>query len=246
MTKITSLGYDLVMSAGDVVNTTTFRCYMQWAPCIEQTDKVITMSNITTPAVTTLGTLPSGEGDSWKNLYAKTKIHKIVVKYMPAVTQGMAGVVPGAGGISPIAPPLTFANSAEMYTIPIYDNVDSVITDLGGIIPKPTDQDLNNMIQKPYTKAHSIYRPWTRIISPKEFMSYQSYQGGDLYQKRGGYFDLSNDVCRLNGLFIGMEPISIGGLSNGANVLESFPNNNDIFNLGKLQITMYQSFKVRT
>jgi len=246
MTKITCLGYDLIMSAGAPPNTLTFRCYMQWAPCSEQTDKIITLGNLQTDTVTTLGTLPSGEGDSWKNLYGKTKIHKIVVKYMPAITQGMAGVVPGTTGLSPAPAALTFSNNAEMYTIPIYDNVDSVITDLGTIVPKPTDQDLNNMIQKPYTKAHSIYRPWTRIISPKEFMSYQSYQGGDLFQKRGGYFDLSNDVCRLNGLFIGMEPISIGGLTSGANVVESFPGDGAIFNLGKLQITVYQSFKVRT
>jgi len=243
-----SLGYDLIMVAAPGSATLqTFQAYLQFAPTTQQLDTIINLNNTTGSSAQALGTLGVSDGAAWGELYAKTKVNKVIVKYMPACTQGMGGLI-SATGTSPVLPAgLTFSSSAVMYTIPIYDNVDNIIDDLGKLVPAPTQTALNTVIQKPYTKAHSIYKPWTRVLTPKEYMTYNSYQGGDVYAKRGGFFDLTNPVIRLNGLYIGMESISVGGLYTNVGLnAEGFPTAGQAFNLGQIQIQIYQSFKVRT
>lgn len=225
----------------------TFQAYLQFAPTTQQLDTVIGLNNTAATASQALGTLGVSDGAAWGELYAKTKVNKVIVKYMPACSQGMGGLI-SSTATSPVLPAgLTFSSSAVMYTIPIYDNVDNVMDDLGKIVPAPTQAGLNAVIQKPYTKAHSIYKPWTRVLTPKEYMTYNSYQGSDVFAKRGGFFDLTNTGIRLNGLYIGMESISVGGLyTNGGANVEGFPTQGQSFNLGQIQIQVYQSFKVRT
>lgn len=241
MTKCTSLSYQFYMESS-VTGLNNFQAFIQFAPTSNQAANsgVINLVNSPNPTSLVLGTL-AGEQSAWPALYGKTKIHKIVMKYIPAQTCGMAGQTPGA---TVTAATINFSQSAVMYTVPVYDNVDDVIDDTGKIV---TGTDVQSYLIKPYCKAHSIYKPWTRVLTPKQYMTYTSYNGAQCFKKMGGYFDLDNVGTLLNGLWIGMEPITQGGLvPNNVQVDQSFPPINTVFVLGEIQLTIYQSFKTRT
>lgn len=245
MTKTMTTSADI--SLVGVSASGVFRAYMQWLPNSDQVDNDVTMLNGTAPIGSIrLGTMAIGENTAWQELYGYTKVHKIVVKYYPACTVGMAGVVPSttvSGGPQPGA--LSFSANTVMYTVPIYDNVDSVIDSTGKILVSNSNEDLMNMLAKPYAKSHSVYKPWTRVIIPKQYMNYPTFQNSSVYTKRGGYADMSQEIL-LNGLYITCEQMTVGGLvlDIGDNE-QSFPKSGQVFNLGRLETTIYQSFKIR-
>lgn len=244
MTKVVSLSQNLVMIS-TVGGSENFQAYLQFAPTSNQaTNTIIPMVNAGSPSSIVIGTL-AGEQTAWPALYSKTKIHKIVVKYIPAQTCGMGGYTPGTT-TSPgtlAIPTINFSQAAVMYTIPIYDNVDDLIDNTGKLL----SNDVQTQLVKPYVKAHSIYKPWTRVLTPKQYMTYTSFQGAQIFKPIGGYFDLDNVGTLLDGLWMGMEPLTQGGLQqSNINGDQNFPPVGFSFVLGEIQMTVYQSFKVRT
>jgi hypothetical protein len=229
-----------------------FRQYITFAPTngstvLSSIDLLNDIVNSTTqtsfPAIR-LGTLGNLEEGSWKQLYAKTKLVKVVIKYFPAVTMGLNQVTQTTGDVAPVAN--QFAQSAIMYTIPIYDNVDDIVYASGQIKTTSSKAELEDSLNKPYAKAHSIYKPWTRIMKPTNFMNYTTYGGQSIYNKRSGFIDLSNSDVTLNGLYIAAPPLTVGGLIPTTNpVASSYPGLGESFVLGRLQITYYQKFKMR-
>lgn len=242
MIKTTTLSATLRM-VNIIGITAAFQGFFQFAPTNNSTINVATLSNGSNNQAQVQGCLP-GEKSTWPLLYAKTKLHKVIVKYIPAQTQGMAAYLPGAT-VAPTA--INFSQAAVMYTIPVYDNVDEVLDPFGVISVGQTVTDLEKQLVKPYCRAHSIYKPWTRVLSPKLFMKYGTYENDDVFRKSGGYVDMANDSITMNGLYIGMEPLSQAGLVPGNTGTDAnFPAEGQAFVLGELQFTIYQSFKTRT
>lgn len=245
MTKTITTSADISMVGASASGV--FRTFIQWLATDDQVDGDILMSNGATIGATALGTIPGGESASWQSLYGYTKVHKIVVKYYPACTVGMGAVIPSttvSGGPQPGT--IAFSANAVMYTIPVYDNVDSVIDPVGKILINNSAAGLQNMLAKPYAKSHSIYKPWTRVLTPKQYMTYPTFENNTLYAKRGGYMDMSKQII-LNGLYISCEQMTVGGLvlDVGDNE-QSFPKSGQVFNLGRIETIVYQSFKIRT
>ena len=227
-----------------VAGGNSFTGYIQFAPTNNFPIASVVLSNDVNNQAQVQGCLP-GEKAIWPQLYAKTKLHKVVVKYIPAMTQGMPAYAITQTGAA--IPPISFSAAATMYTIPIYDNVDEVINNLGVLITGTSSADLEKQLVKPYCRQHSIYKPWTRVLTPKLFNKYLTFENDDVFRKSGGYVDMGNDQITMNGLFIGMEPLTEGGLTvaNTANDV-NFPGNGQAFVLGELQFIIYQSFKTRT
>lgn len=238
--KIMAVSYDLSMEPTIVSSDTNFayQAYIQWRPCVGQAlvqPKIAMVNNSTTNAQT-FGTLPNSEATNFSAIYAKTKLSKVVIKYMPCITQGMAGTT------------LNLAANNNMYTIPIYDNVDDIVS-TGGICNQSVAlATFQNTIIKPYTKVHSIYKPWTRIIKPKCFLTTPGYEVADTTHlfKKDMYLDFDNVESRLNGLLITMPPLSAGGFLPSATpdtYLPVFGTN--VVKLGRIQMIYYQKFKTR-
>jgi len=236
---------DLIAVSGASNSANIFSAYVQWGPCDGSgVASDLTLSNAATLNAQIYGTIPAREETAWKSLYGKTKLCKIVVQYFPAVTEGINQAVV-TSGIAAAANSLSQA--AVMYTIPIYDNVDDIISTTGAVVAGQTRTDLEDNLNKPYTKCHSIYKRWTRIIKPKFFMSSPTYDASILFSKRGGFVDLSTDAIDLNGLYIAMPPLTVGGLQANASALNqsTYPSGGQRFVLGRLQFTYYQKFMTR-
>jgi len=237
--KATSVPAQLRLTA--VVSPTTtasvFWAYIQFQPCksgapgvVENLDVINQTGNLALK-FPTLST-----GDSWDSVYSKTKLKKVVARYYPAVTQGLADNIPGA----------SLSAACTFVTCPIYDNVDDIIDTTGAVTLAPTMAALQEVLRKPYARTHSIYKPVTRVLSPKSFLSTPSYQGAvQQFYKKSLFLDLSNQEVTLNGLLIGVPALHSGGLSpDGANV--PFPETGEFYTLGNVNLTYIQSFKVRT
>jgi len=211
---------------------------------IDMLNTTVTVATQTSFPAIRLGTLGIKEADSWKELYAKTKLTKVVIKYYPSVTMGINNITQATGDVAPV--PGQLAQSAIMYTIPIYENVDDIVFSNGQLKMDSAKSSLEDTLNKPYAKAHSIYKPWTRILKPTNFMAYNTYGGQTINRKGSGWVDLSNPDVTLNGLYIAAPPLTVGGLVPTTNPIASaYPGLNESFVLGRLQITYYQRFKMR-
>jgi len=236
---------DLVMTyTAAAITTSIFRGYVQWEPTGTSglSDDLIVTNGATTRQL--FGTLPNLEATAWKALYGKTKLSKVVVKYYPAITMGInqatigTTVTPTTGSLS---------QAAVMYTIPIYDNVDDIINEDGTLAQGVGRNDLEDALNKPYSKCHSIYKPWTRVIVPKVYMKSPTWETGvNLYSKRGGYVDLSTGVD-MNGLYIAIPPITLGGLQADPGLANqtNYPATGQKMILGRVTFTYYQKFMTR-
>jgi len=248
----TSLDLRMTYGAG-ATDSTIFRQYITFAPTngssilssIDMFNTPVNTTSQTSFAAIRLGTLGSEEAGAWKDLYAKTKLVKVVMKYYPAVTMGVNSVSQAvAGDVAPVSNQL--AQSAIMYTIPIYENVDDIVYPSGQVKTNQGKGALEDNLNKPYAKAHSIYKPWTRIMKPTNFMAYPTYGGQTINRKSSGFIDLSNTDVTLNGIYIAAPPLTVGGLIPTANPVQSaYPGTGESFVLGRLQITYYQKFKMR-
>jgi len=209
--------------------------YIQFRPCNNITNTAnpeITMTNLGQSTAFYLDTLPETE---WTKIYAKTRLQKVVVKYIPAITEGIAGTS---------ATNLSMCNS--MYTIPIYDNVDAILDSAGEYVPDTARETLNDLLVKPYSKCHSMFKPWTRIIKPTSFLKAPGYESGDHFYKKNFFIDLANTDEAMNGLLVLAEPVQTAGLLTGIGQPPKFPTQGNSFVLGRIQFTCYQSFKTRT
>lgn len=247
--KFTSMSYDLVMKAtvDPDVNNWAFQAYIAWQPWANQTNNItnLELQNNITQTARILGTL-ADEADRWKSLYAKTKLSKVIVKYMPSVTQGMTGVSNGTLDSYTTQDIFSLCASNAMYTIPIYDNVDDIINNTLTVTKNVSYQGTTNVLTKPYVKSHSIYKPWTRVIKPKAFIKTPLYTGDDSLYKKNMYIDAANGNTLLNGLFITMPPLTGGGFIPAGQTDLTIPKVGDLIKLGRLQFTYYQKFRTRT
>lgn len=141
---------------------------------IDMLNTTVTVATQTSFPAIRLGTLGIKEADSWKELYAKTKLTKVVIKYYPSVTMGINNITQATGDVAPV--PGQLAQSAIMYTIPIYENVDDIVFSNGQLKMDSAKSSLEDTLNKPYAKAHSIYKPWTRILKPTNFMAYNTWR----------------------------------------------------------------------
>lgn len=246
--KTYAISYDITMEPSVTPDSSAFafQTYLQWKPAGSQSASPIkvVLTNNTTTAAQSLGTLPSAESSTWGSLYAKTKLSKVVVKYIPAITQGMSGT--STAGANTTSFNLSAANI--MYTIPIYDNVDDIVSASGVVQKDVSYPQFSNTLTKPYTKAHSVYKPWTRVIKPTTFLNTAGYQTNDTTHlfKKNMYIDISNNTQVLNGLLITMPPLSAGGILPATGSDQYIPIATQTVKLGRLQMTYYQKFKTRT
>ena len=239
-----SQSFDLIMVNTQSItnNAWVFQQYIQWAPWQNQPNTIntINLSNATNNSAEVLGPL-GDEADRWQNLYGKTKLSKVIVKYYPAQTQGMTGIDSNTTDYQ-------LAASNTMFTIPIYDNVDDIISTSSLVTKGITYQGLANTLTKPYAKCHSIYKPWTRVIKPTTYLNAAGYVTADNshYYKKQTYIDANNNGTTVNGLYICMPPLSSAGLLPAEQDISYFPAEDERFILGRLEFTYYQKFRTRT
>lgn len=223
----------------DVAVNSVFWAYIQFQPCVAAAP--LENINIIDCLNTDANTIPSykiptlSSGDDWNSVYAKTKLKKVVAHYIPGITQGLLTLTPD-----------TSVSAAQAWvTCPIYDNVDDIIAADGKVKLPPTQAALQEIMRKPYCRTHSIYKPVTRVLSPKQFMSAPNYQGAaSTFYKKNTFIDLSNQSVTLNGLLIGIPSLQGAGLTEGNPT--SYPLLDTEFILGKVTLSYIQTFKVRT
>lgn len=263
--KKLTFGYNLQMQcAGTTSQSGIFRAYVVF--CINSgTENVSTITlsddiNETNLLAQIIAPVNTKQLAAWFELYSKTKFMKCVVKYYPAMTEGIAQTNIVGTGPTPTA--LNFAANANLYTCPIYENVDNIITDQGRLRVKNTTQALNDILAKPYCKEHSLYRRFTRVLVPKLTCGYQTYpndiiaSAATINQKRGGWIDLvrgnatdtdqADNVVIHHGLYITAQPIQQAGLLNTATTNSTYPLAGQKFVIGRLTFTSYIAYKVTT
>lgn len=215
----------------------TYQMYIHWSPTGNEVLgaglPVIEMFNTLPIGAFTMGSIPDTEVANWSALYSKTKLAKVVVKFTPSST-----VFSGQG----------LNQAATMTTIPIYDNYDDIISTGGQLTQDPAANNiLSHMKQKPYARTTSIYKPWTRVIKPKNYLEMPGYFGPDTFKPSTQWFDLSQTGIRIGGLYIIMNPITnyVTGTPSPVYTPEPTINDAGLFCLGRLTFTMYQRFKTR-
>ena len=78
-------------------------------------------------------------------------------------------------------------------------------------------------------------------------MEQPTYEGSSTFYKSNRWDDMSNPNVQLNGMLVVIPPLTLGGLQPLTTFSQSnIPGANEIFVLGRLQMTYYQKFKTRT
>jgi len=208
-----------------------FWMYLSFQPCKQETyggqpTLVIQNANVNQYRIGTLA-----EQDDWASVYAKTKLNRVVVSYYPAITNGMASEA------------VALAQSAVIHTIPIYDNVDDIVSEGGAALLSYTQSELQDVLRKPYARTHNIYKPWKRVLVPKQFMKQSGYGGATNFYKKASFNDLSNTEVTLHGLLVGMPPVFAAGFNVSGDPL---PLIGEDITLGRIMLSFNQSFKTRT
>jgi len=249
--KFISQDYDLVMSNTEAAGG-YFRTYLSWRPAgAEALDPIpqITLTNepvASLPVSQALGTIPATEFTPWTGLYARTKLKKVIVKYTPAQTMGVSNTVATAGSATTFS-----AADSVMYTVPVYDNVDYFVNNSSQLQLEPDQSGFSRAKIAPYARKHSIYRPWTRVLSPAIYQITNEFPGSaSLREKKHMYFDLNStgtptELVDVNGLYLVMPFIRPGGEAPTGTGPTLYPAVDSSWVLGKLTFTYVQYFKTR-
>lgn len=248
ITKTITQDYDLVLNA---LTATTFiehyQAFIAFAPTSSEiivAHPAITMLNVLPHGMFTMGTIPDGEEASWEALYAKTYLSKVLVSYQPnASAYNFVPSIPTTSGA-------TSSLAGVMHTVPIYDNLDDVITNGGQLIQDPANAaSLSHMMQKPYSRTHSLMKKWTRVLKPSTSLQIPTYYTGGandhVYKKAKPWMDMTTsggNTC--TGLYIMCKPLT--AYDNSAVAID-IPDGTAIkaLVLGRLTFKMYQKFRLR-
>lgn len=247
VTKVSSTPYNLVLEA--TINPVTlgreiFQSYVCFRPNKEQDNGnpnlVLTNNN---PNAQIIGTIPLQEKQYWHGLYAKCKLSKVIVKYTPAITQGMAT---STGLELQQMENLRLSTNAMMMTTPCYDNIDNVIDDDNFVKGAPAWVTYNDWCSKPYTRQHSIYKPWTRVLKPTQYMKDTSYDNNETsYHKQGSRWVDTDTNVTMHGIKFMCPALLPAGLLPTGTTLQTQPNVLHAFLMGKVQFIYYMKYKQR-
>lgn len=255
--KFVTQNYELLLgwSSPDGTDGNFFQTYIRFAPLLEgdgSKNLAIQLTNSldNNRPCQVISTIPLGERTAWNEIYAKTRLRKVVFKYFPSCESATLPLVDETTGLTYQAG----IGTANIVTTPIYSNVDDVCTNNNGNkFETDNSESWTNFIKKPYSRVHAINRPWTRILKPVLTTNYELYNTTTQRLRKSlgtPWLDMTSagttpgSTILLEGLNIMMQPIKI--IQNNGNVLQ-FPNENAPFvSIGKISITSYQDFKTPT
>jgi len=238
VSKVKSLSYQLAMSAVDPVVlgvNDAFSLFLTFQPAGFSNPSRLDLTNQVAHAVASLSPGPSTI--SFASLYSKCYLSKVIIKYFPAVTEGL----------TPLNNlPLSAANTIT--TVPIYDSIDNIMNKTKQTSVNSADE-LELVQRRPYTKIHSIYKTFTRVLKPTQFTQYNSYSteaASNNYTKAKRWIDLNDNDTRVYGLLIGMRQFLTGGAFSPGAPTQIYPvASGEGFELGRLEVTMYTKYKIR-
>jgi len=243
---MTSQDYDLVLDNPSGPNI-YFRAYVPFAM---NTDIVVDLPELQMTNVTAVPALPipvfSQDFSNWTNVLSSARLAKVIVSYRPAQTMGVTNVYPGVPGASTFA-----AQDAVLMTVPIYENPDRIVDETGALQVDATSAQYAANKMRPYSRIHSIYKPWKRIMKPNLTQLTDAYGTSsstttDIQKSYSGYVDLSTAAAggmTYNGMLFFMPAIRPGGERLGPEPVPVFPQTGRKFVLGKLTFTFVLALK---